>query len=205
MTGFAAHWQKNANAAWAFDRWFLNLFPSDTEYIGAESGLTTLNFIPSIATMILGLFAGDIVRSDRTPKRKIVRLGGVGIGMLAIGWTLGALGVVPVVKAIWTPSWVLYSGGWCFLILASFCAVEFAGPAALMYPLCVVGANSLIAYVLSHVYPAFAFNSIARIVGAPVFDALGAAYQPILYGSAIMLAYWLVLFGLYRARIFVRI
>jgi hypothetical protein len=26
MTGFAAHWNKNSNPAWAFDTWFLNLF-----------------------------------------------------------------------------------------------------------------------------------------------------------------------------------
>ena len=51
LTGFAAHWQKNSNAAWAFDRWFLNLFSKDTPSTGEANGLTTLSFIPSIGTI----------------------------------------------------------------------------------------------------------------------------------------------------------
>ena len=43
-----------------------------------------------------------------------------GVIGLAAGAALGWLGVCPVVKRIWTPSWALYSGGWCFLLLAAF-------------------------------------------------------------------------------------
>ena len=43
-----------------------------------------------------------------------------GAGCLAAGWLLDWSGVCPGVKRIWTPSWVLYSGGWCFLLLAAF-------------------------------------------------------------------------------------
>ena len=32
MTGFAAHWNKNSNLAWAFDTWFLNLFPAEKPF-----------------------------------------------------------------------------------------------------------------------------------------------------------------------------
>ncbi len=31
-SGFAAHWNKNSNLAWAFDVWFLNLFPRETPF-----------------------------------------------------------------------------------------------------------------------------------------------------------------------------
>ena len=46
-----------------------------------------------------------------------------GVGFLAAGWLIGALGLCPVVKRIWTPSWTLFSGGWCFLLLAAFYAI----------------------------------------------------------------------------------
>ena len=119
LTGFAAHWQKNSNIALAFDNWFLPLFPGNSPFISPK-GLATLNFVPLLGTMILGLVAGDVLRSARDPWAKVRWFFVAGGALLAAGWSLGALGVCPVVKTIWTPSWVLFSGGWCFLFLATF-------------------------------------------------------------------------------------
>ena len=58
MTGFAAHWNKNSNLAWAFDTWFLNLFPRHEPFAFNAGGYATLSFIPTLGTMILGLIAG---------------------------------------------------------------------------------------------------------------------------------------------------
>ena len=44
-----------ANPAWAFDVWFLNLFPRSKPFVANEGGYTTLNFIPTLGTMILGI------------------------------------------------------------------------------------------------------------------------------------------------------
>jgi heparan-alpha-glucosaminide N-acetyltransferase len=205
LTGFPAHWQKNSNAAFEFDRWFLNLFPSPKPY-GTASGLTTLNFIPSIGTMILGLVGGEVLRSARLPWQKVRRLCIIGLLLVSVGWMLGVLGVCPVVKAIWTPSWVLFSGGWCFLFLAAFHAlVDLGGYTRVVFPLTVIGMNSIVAYSMSHLYPALAFNSLRGLMGNTMFTFLGEAYEPFLYGCCILIAYWLVLFLLYRRRIFVRI
>ena len=204
LTGFAAHWQKNSNAAWAVDRWFMNLFPRDAPFTGAENGLTTLNFIPSIGTMILGLFAGDLIRG--TSGWQTVRtLFATGVVLLVTASFLGVLGIVPIVKAIWTPSWVLYSGGWCFLILAAFyCFVDVTGFKRLAFPLIVIGMNSVVAYSLSNLYPALAFNTLRRVFGNRVFEFLGGAYEPMIYGSTVLLLYWLILYALYQRRIFIR-
>ena len=67
LTGFAARWQKNSNPAYLFDLWFLNLFPRETRYLGDRTGLTTRNFIHAMNTMLLGLAAGDVLRSARSP------------------------------------------------------------------------------------------------------------------------------------------
>ena len=164
LKGFAAHWQKNSHLAWAFDSWFLNLFPREEPYSGSQNGLTTLNFVPLIGTMILGLLAGRLLRSDGSAWSKVCRLGIAGVAGIAVGWGLGVIGVCPVVKAIWTPSWVLFSGGWCSLLLGAFCAiVDIGKQKSLVFPLVVVGMNSIAAYSISKLYPAVAFNSLRRI------------------------------------------
>jgi heparan-alpha-glucosaminide N-acetyltransferase len=206
VSGFAAHWQKGTNAAGAFDRWFMNLFPRDAPYPGDPDGLATLNFIPSIATMLLGLMAAEFITRRQMRPATFGWLCLAGTLLSCAGLMLGTLGWCPVVKAIWTPSWVLFSGGFCLLFLATFYGlIELAGLAAVFIPLTVVGMNSIVAYCLSHVYPALAFNSIRRVFGRETFEILGGAYEPILYGSAVFAAYWLALYALYRLRIFVRI
>ena len=112
LSGFAAHWNKNSNAAWAFDTWFLNLFPREKAFGCNGGGYSTLNFIPTLGTMILGLIAGGVMRSERAPWAKVKWLVVAGVIGLAAGAVLSGLGICPAVKRIWTPSWVLFSGGW---------------------------------------------------------------------------------------------
>ena len=64
-SGFAAHWDKNSNLAWAFDTWFLNLFPREAAVPYNGGGYATLSFIPTLGTMILGLLAGGVLRRGR--------------------------------------------------------------------------------------------------------------------------------------------
>ncbi len=117
MTGFAAHWNKNLNPAWAFDVWFLNLFPREQPFRFNGGGYATLSFIPTLGTMILGLLAGQILRLQRGYDVRVGLLTLAGIVCLALGWAADAFGVCPIVKRIWTPSFALYSGGICFLWL----------------------------------------------------------------------------------------
>ena len=55
------HWDKNTNPAANFDVWFLNLLPRTKPFAYEGSGYPTLNFIPSLATMIFGLMAGEFL------------------------------------------------------------------------------------------------------------------------------------------------
>jgi predicted acyltransferase len=205
LKGFAAHWQINSNPAARFDFWFLNLFPRENPYL-PHKGLTTLNFVPLIGTMILGLMAGNILRSDRNPWAKVQWLSLAGIAGLGSGWTLGALGVCPVVKSIWTPSWVLFSGGWCFLFMAAaYILVDIWGQRKLAMPLIIIGMNSIAAYCFSHIFQGLAFNSFRRVFGWEIFRIFGVAFEPLFYGAVVLLFLWLVLFVMYRLKIFVRI
>jgi heparan-alpha-glucosaminide N-acetyltransferase len=206
LHGFAAHWEKNANLAWAFDRWFLNLFPRRTPFQYNGGGYATLSFIPTLGTMILGLLAGEVFRSDRSTGRKVLWLIVAGGVSLASGWALGEYGVCPVVKRIWTPSWVLFSGGWCFLLMAAwYLALDVIGPRQWAFPLVVIGMNSIAAYCLSHLIEAFIVKSLKTHLGAELFRAFGPAYQSTVQGAAVLLVLWLILFWMYRRRIFLRV
>jgi heparan-alpha-glucosaminide N-acetyltransferase len=204
--GFAAHWNKNTNAAWAFDRWFLNLFHRQQPFLNNGGGYATLSFIPTLATMVLGLIAGGWLRADTSASRKIAWMALAGIIGLAVGYAADRCGLCPNVKRIWTPSWVLFSGGWCFLLLAAFyLVIDVAGLAAWSYPLRVVGANSIAAYLIAHLFGEFIRNSFRTHLGPDVFRTWGEAYEPFFSGVAVLTVYWLILWWMYRRKIFLRV
>lgn len=206
LTGFAAHWQKNSNLAWAFDTWFLNLFPREKPFLFNGGGYATLSFIPTLGTMILGLIAGQVLRSGRTAAKKVRWLLVAGaIGILA-GLALGWLGICPVVKRIWTPSWTLYSGGWCFLLLAGFYGViDVLRRGRWAFALAVIGTNSIAAYLIAHLFEDFIEKALVTHLGAETFRVFGAAYQPLLLGGATLAIFWLLLWWMYRRRLFLKI
>ena len=146
-TGFAAHWNKNSNLGAACDQWFLNLFPRAKPFVANGGGYLTLSFIPTLGTMLLGLIAGGWLRSGLPDKTKLKRLFAASAACLALGTALHLLGVCPLVKKIWTPTWTLFSGGLCFLLMATFYAViDVRGSKWWAFPLVVIGMNSIAAY-----------------------------------------------------------
>jgi predicted acyltransferase len=111
-----------------------------------------------------------------------------------------------VVKRIWTPSWTLFSGGACFLLLAAFCwVIETRGYRRWAFPLLVIGANSIAAYLMAHLWEGFIVSSFRIHLGQTIFESFGAGVQPLLQGTAILLTFWLILFWMFRRKIFLRI
>jgi predicted acyltransferase len=185
---FEMHWAKNANLGHAFDVWFLNLFPRSTPFVENRGGYLTLSFIPTLGTMILGLCAGRWLRESAPaiPYRKLLTAGAAGI---AAGLAIHFAGICPVVKRIWTPAWTLFSGGACFALLALFLRVRPP------FWLVVIGMNSIAAYLIAHLPVPGPFGGVLR----------GWPYEPLLSGATLLLAYWLILYVMYRRKIFVRI
>ncbi len=206
LPGFAAHWSLNTNPAAAFDRWFLNLFPPDGWFKHNAGGYATLSFIPTLGTMLLGLLAGGVLRSGRTPQAKIRLLLLAGLAGLAAGWLLGAAGLCPVVKKIWTPTWVLFSGGWSFLLLAGFYQVmDVWNRRAWAFALTVVGMNSIAAYLIAHLWVGFIEQALPRHFGRAWCAFAGEPYERLLFGAGVLLTEWLILWWMQRNRIFLRI
>ena len=204
-SGFMAHWNKNANLGNAFDQWFLNLFPRTRAFVANDGGYLTLSFIPTLGTMILGLAGGRWLRASAPgiPMRRLLAAGAIGI---ASGLLLHYAGICPVVKRIWTPSWTLFSGGLCFLFLAGFCwLIEVKGYRKWAFPLVVVGVNSIAAYLMAHLWERFIMDSFRIHLGPHAFQFLETPYEPLLRGAAVLLVYWLILFWMYRRKLFLRI
>ncbi|HJZ57179.1 MAG TPA: hypothetical protein VKE74_19575 [Gemmataceae bacterium] len=155
--------------------------------------------------MLLGLIAGQWLRDPGSPWLKVRRFAAVGVLLLAAGWGLDVTGICPSVKRIWTPAWVLFSGGWCFLSLAGFSALLDTGlPGGWAFPLKVIGANSIAAYCMAHLIDDFLVTSFKTHLGPGIFSQFGP-YQPLATGIAILIIFWLILFWMYRQRLFIRI
>lgn len=206
LNGFAAHWDKNTNLAARADQWFLNLFPREKPFVYNSGGYLTLNFIPSLATMIFGLLAGGLLRSDRPESAKLRALVACGVSGLALGAALHLLGICPIVKRIWTPSWAIFSAGWVSLILAAYYyVIDVKGHRRWAFPFLVVGMNSIAMYVLVHVTADYIIGALHIHLGRRVFDTFGQAFAPITVGAAALFIMWLMLFWMYRRKIFLRI
>jgi len=204
--GLFAHFNKNTNLSWAFDVWFLNLFPRESPFRFNSGGWSTLSFIPTLATMMLGLWAGEWLKSPRTGEQKFKGLLAASVALAAAGLTLDALGICPIVKRVWTPSYTLYSGGLVVAILAAlYGVIEIKGWRRWAFPLLVIGANSMAVYVMSWTVEGFVRDALVRHLGRAPFAVLGAPFEPVLRGAAVLGVFWLVLLWMYRRRIFIRI
>ena len=204
MRGLFAHWNKNANVAADFDRWFLNLFPRPSEqpFRYNPGGYATLNFIPSIATMIFGVLAGELLQSrpGKISKPRILLFAGVSLWMA--GYLLDAT-VCPSVKRLWTPSWVVSSTAWtCWMLAAFYWVIEVHGFKISALPLAAVGANSIAIYVMYQLMKPFIVGSIKTHCGRQLFDG---PTGPLVRGTTVLVVLWLICLWLYKKKIFFKI
>src|SRR5262249_37422014 len=129
-----------------------------------------------------------------------VLLGGA---CLAGGWAWAQYLHFPIIKHIWTSSMVLWAAGWSYLLLAVFYLIfDLFGLRFLAFPLVVIGMNAIVAYVAYHLI--IPFNAISAGLVGGVARHLGAA-GPFALALTTVLLVWLVLYHLYRHKIFLRI
>ena len=206
QANLAGAWHKNANVFHAFDAWFLNLFPASKPWVFNEGGYHTLNFIPNLATMIFGLMAGEWLRSAAEPARKLRGLLIAGVALLVVGYGLDALGLLPAVKRIWTPSFGLLSTGWCVLMLAAFYwAIELRGWTRWATFFVIAGANSIALYCMAQLLKGWTGAVLRAHLGQKLFQIFGPLWEPTVRGIIIGFVFWLVCWWMWRRKIFLRI
>ncbi len=152
------------------------------------------------ATVLSGLFAGEIIQSNLKREK-------VALYLLVIGLTGVALGLIwgiwhPIVKKLWSSSFVLFSSGLCFLLLAIFYwIIDVKGYRKWAFFLKVIGMNAIFAYMVSHVInmPAISENllfGLEQYVGDYYYLVTAIGGFAILY---------LVLWYLYKNRTFIKV
>jgi predicted acyltransferase len=129
-----------------------------------------------------------------------------GLAGIVVGFGIGAAGLCPIVKRIWTPSWAIYSGGWVVLLLAGFVAlIEWRGWRKWAFPLVVAGLNPITLYCMWQLMGSFVRDNLKRHLGQQVFEIFGTMYAPMLERLAVLLVFWLILLWMYRRKFFLRI
>jgi predicted acyltransferase len=203
LAGFFGHWSIHTNVAAAFDGWFLNLFPRSEPYASNPGGYTTLNFVPAFVTMLAGLMCGELLRNEAVvPATKVKRLFLAAAGMLAAGILLGVT-VCPIVKRLWTPSWMLFSGAYVTALLAVFYwAIDLKGWKRWTFPLVVAGLNPLAIYVMGQLSRGWTLKQLK--IHLPDFLFAGAS-QPVMEAVLPALVFWLVVWWMHRRRIYLRL
>jgi heparan-alpha-glucosaminide N-acetyltransferase len=65
--------------------------------------------------------------------------------------------------------------------------------------------NSIAAYCMAHLFDGFISKNLVTHLGPNLFKILGDACEPLLHGAAVLLMLWLLLFWMYRRKLFLRI
>jgi predicted acyltransferase len=165
---------------------------------GDNEGL--LSTIPAVATALLGALAGQWLLSDRGRWARAAGLAAMGIGCLGFGMLWGR--DFPVIKNLWTSTFVLVAGGWSLLLLALFYTIiDVLGFRAWSFPFVVIGANAITIYVGQRVIP---FGEISRFLLGGVARHSGS-FGPAVVPIGVLVVEWLFLLHLYRHRIFLRV
>lgn len=197
--GTAGDLSKEGNLAGYVDRTYLpgKIMKAYYEF-GDNEGL--LSTIPAVATALLGALAGHWLLSGAEPWKKVKGLAMAGVASLVAGylWSLG----FPLIKNLWTSSFVLVAGGWSLLLLASFYAViDVMGWRRWAFFFAVIGANAITIYVVPRFIDfdrisTFFLGGVARLSGD-----LG----DVVLAAGVLAAEWLFLLYLYRNRLFLRV
>jgi len=180
--------------AWYVDQVVLGELQDGTQYTWLLSGFGF------IATTLSGVFAGELIKSDLPRNKVALYLFVIGVAGVVAGMLLGIWH--PIIKKLWTSSFVLASSGVCFLLLSLFYwIIDVKGKVKWAFPLKVIGMNAIVAYVLSHV---FNFHLIAEMMLFGLKQFVGDFNYLVLTIGGFGILY-LILWYMYKNKTFIKI
>jgi len=181
-------------------------------YEGTRDPEGILSTIPAVATTLLGLLAGEWLRSARTAQVKAGAMAVFGMACVALGEFFSIW--FPINKKLWTSSYVLLTGGLALLCLALCYAVLDVRKwrRGWTLPFMVFGMNAIAAYVFSEILAIglstmhagdltsqeFLYHNLFNPLASPLNASL-------LYAISFVLVCWAGMALLYRKRIFLKI
>ena len=188
-------YEQGANLVYAVDK---ALLPHRTgEAVFLEGWGTIISTIPTIATTILGLLFGGLLRSQMTAQRKMMVIGLTGLGGLIVGYVVSLF--VPVVMKMWTTSYGILSASWaCLMFLLFYWIIDVLGYRKWTFVFVIIGMNALAVYLCNTV------TRLDQIVG--IFTKGPAAAMgsvgPLFAALAFFAVEWSILYWMYKRKIF---
>jgi len=154
--------------------WFDSQYLPLRKYDGTHDPEGILSTFPAVASCLLGVLASLwLSRSTKQPLQRGALLLVTGLGLVALGylWNIE----FPIIKKLWTSSFVLVAGGWSCALLGSFyLLIDVWGLKAWAQPFVWVGCNPLTIYLISAVVD---FNALsARFAGGPIAAGLNSLW-----------------------------
>jgi predicted acyltransferase len=202
-SGKAGDFAKETNLAGYVDRHYL---PGEIKefYYGFGDNEGLLSTIPAVATTLLGVLAGQWLATRHSHWVKVVGLLAAGGACLGAGSLWGRH--FPIIKILWTSSYVLVVGGWSLFLLGLFYAIiDVLKFRAWSYFFVVIGVNAITIYMAARIIP---FDRIAFFFFGGLAK-LSAQYspgsRPVVAAAGVLVVEWLLLLYLYRMRIFLRV
>lgn len=168
---------------------------------GMFDRLGMFSTIPTVCTVLIGSLAGHwLFLTDRSPSRKVGVLVAAGVLCRLVGYLVSLS--IPINTKFWSPSYVLSAGGWSLLFLAMFyLVIDVWGFRRWTILFTVIGLNSITIYFGQN---PIEFREIAKYFFNGVIQLAGPAAQPLLLACAVLLIKWLLLYFLYRKKIFIK-
>ena len=158
---------------------------------------TVICTLPTISTTILGMVLGELLMTNRRAATKMKIISLVGLSGVAIGWCLNP--VIPIVMKIWTTSYGLASAGFaCLMFLVFYWLIDVRGYRRLAFPFLVIGMNAVAIYMSESLIP---WSKTVAIFTHPLAGTLGS-FTPLFHAIAVLTVEWLVLYWMYRRKIF---
>lgn len=194
----SGNFAEGKNLANYIDKQYLPLRKWNGDY-DPEGLLSTL---PAIATCLLGVFGGLLLKNKSvSDQKKVVCLAGAGVVGVGLGWLWGLQ--FPVIKKIWPSSFVLVTGGYSALLLALFYqVVEIWKWQKWAQPFVWIGVNPITIYMAVNLIN---FGAIARrLVGGDLNRYCGVYGDLVVAVTSLILEFWFLNF-LYRRKIFLRL
>jgi predicted acyltransferase len=184
---------RDANLAVYIDKLILGRF----EDVNHTLFLSTITFG---CTVMLGALGGQLLRTEKKQKTKVLCLLAAGIGCLTLGLVWSSW--FPIIKNLWTSSFVLLTAGISYLLLALFyLIIDVYGFKKWAFGLVVIGMNAIAVYMATML---FDFRKIGNIFIGGLEERLGA-WNGFVQQAAAFVVIWLILFWMYRKKSFIKI
>jgi len=199
-TGMRGDYSKATNLAGWVDR---HVLPGRimAGYYGTGDNEGLLSTIPAVATALLGVLAGEWLLSARKPGIKALGLLGAGALCVAAGYGWGH--VFPIIKNLWTSSFVLVAGGFSLLLLGLFyLVIDVWKVRGWSFFFVVIGMNAITIYVTQSIVK---FPDIRDYFLGGTLALLSPPVALIAGAIGVLVLKWLFLYHLYRTKTFLRV